>query len=135
MDYSRCYPIPIFPEKSCAAMARKVVVELVDDLDGTPIEQGAGGTVSFAFDGVTYEIDLSDASRVKLAEALEPFIAAGRRAGNSPVTARRRSAARESSGRDLNAVRQWARTNGHQVSDRGRVPAAVLEAYDAANAK
>ncbi len=115
-------------------MARKVVVELVDDLDGTPIEEGAGGTVTFALDGVTYEIDLAAHSRQKLTDALAPFIAAGRRAGGSQAPVRKRGAARASSGRDLNAVREWARANGHEVSNRGRVPAAVLEAYDAANA-
>ena len=113
-------------------MARKVVVELVDDLDGTPIEEGAGGTVFFAFEGVEYEIDLGDASQAKLAEALEPFISAGRRVKSSPVAGRKRGASRQGGDRDLNAIREWARAHGHQVSDRGRIPTAVLEAYDAA---
>lgn len=78
-------------------MARKVVVELVDDLDGTPIEEGTGGTVSFSFDGVAYEIDLSEASRAKLAQALEPFIAAERRAEGSQATTRKRGTAQANS--------------------------------------
>ncbi|AUG29131.1 MULTISPECIES: Lsr2 family protein [Microbacterium] len=117
-------------------MAQKVIVELVDDLDGTPIAHGKGGSVSFALGKKSYEIDLSDENLAKLEDALAPFISAAR--ASSPATnggARRTGArsSRKASGKDLGVVREWARANGHTVSERGRVPAAVLEAYTAAH--
>lgn len=112
-------------------MAKKVTVELVDDIDETPIEDGNGGTVSFAFEGKTYEIDLTDANTDKLREALAPFINAGRAVSNSAAPARA-SRRRSSSGVDLAAVRSWAKSNGFSVSERGRVPKTVMEAYAAA---
>ncbi|MBF4563303.1 Lsr2 family protein [Microbacterium sp. VKM Ac-2870] len=116
-------------------MAQKVIVELVDDLDGTPIKDGKGGTVSFALGKKSYDIDLSDTNLTKLEKALAPFIDAARPSSSAPTAGARRSAsrsARKASGVDLAAVRDWARANGHTVSERGRVPAAVLEAYAAA---
>lgn len=115
-------------------MAQKVTVELVDDLNGTPIAEGEGGTVTFALQRKSYEIDLSTKNIEKLEAALAPFIGAARPAGaeqtktTSPTRSRR-----VSSGHDLAAVRAWARENGHEVSDRGRVPTPVLEAFDAAH--
>lgn len=116
-------------------MAQKVIVELVDDLDGTPIKDGKGGTVSFALGKKSYDIDLSDANLAKLEEALAPFVNAARPSPGATGTAARRGTSRsvrKVSGVDLAAVREWARANGHTVSERGRVPAAVLEAYAAA---
>jgi Lsr2 len=114
-------------------MAQKVTVELVDDLDGSPIHEGKGGTISFALERKVYEIDLNDKNAQKLKNALAPYIEAARpatRASEAPkVTRTRRSA----SSHDLAAVRAWSRDNGHEVSDRGRVPAAVLRAYDEAH--
>lgn len=117
-------------------MAQKVIVELVDDLDGSAITAGKGGTVSFALGKKSYDIDLSPENLAKLEEALAPFIAAARPASGSPAAGTRRGPARsggKASGVDLAAVREWARANGHTVSARGRVPAAVLEAYSAAH--
>jgi hypothetical protein len=112
-------------------MAKKVTVELVDDIDATPIAEGAGGTVSFAFEGKTYEIDLTDKNTDKLRKALAPFIDAGRPVSGS--TAPARSSRRRSGGNaDLAAVRSWAKSNGFQVSERGRVPKNVMDAYAAA---
>jgi hypothetical protein len=113
-------------------MAKKVSVELVDDIDGTVIADGSGSTVTFSLERKSYEIDLSDANLQKLQKALEPFISASRpvSAGNGRASTSR---SRSNRGTDLNAVRAWARENGHTVSDRGRVPASVLEAYVAAN--
>jgi hypothetical protein len=113
-------------------MAKKVTVQLVDDLDGTPIPEGDGGTVVFSIDRRSYEIDLSDENQGKLRDALAPFIDAGRVVSASSSAPRARSASR-TNGHDLGAVRAWARENGYTVSDRGRVPAVVLEAYEAAN--
>lgn len=112
-------------------MARKIVHQLVDDLDGTVLDQGEGESVLFALDGKTYEIDLTEANATKLRDALAPFIAAGRRAGSG--SAQKASRRRTGGSRDLSAVRAWAKENGYTVSERGRVPATILEAYEAAH--
>lgn len=108
---------------------------LIDDFDGTPLE-GNSSTTTFAFNGAQYEIDLAPENVTKLRDALAPFIKAGRRVGASGSTKsapRRRGAGRHSNGsNDVTAVREWARANGHAIGDRGRIPAAVIEAYEAA---
>lgn len=117
-------------------MAQKVIVETVDDLDGSVIADGSGGTVSFSFSGRSYEIDLSEENRGRLAEALEPFIAKARPTGQRRPQAAPRSAGGSSSSGGANRlqdIREWARSNGHQVSDRGRISKAVQDAYGRAN--
>ncbi|WEG07793.1 Lsr2 family protein [Microbacterium horticulturae] len=110
-------------------MARKIVHQLVDDIDGTVLGPGEGQTVLFSLGGVGYEIDLTDDNADALRELFAPYVSAAR-----TVSGRRRSSGKSSAGRrDLAAVRAWARDNGHQVSDRGRIPATVLDAYDAAH--
>ncbi|MER3390786.1 MAG: Lsr2 family protein [Microcella sp.] len=108
---------------------KRITTELVDDIDGTVIQPGGGGTVAFALDGTSYEIDLADDNQRALRDALAPFIAnarsTGRRAGGAP---RRRS----SGSSDTAAVREWAQRNGYTVGDRGRIPAEIREAYAAA---
>ncbi|MGW8484501.1 histone-like nucleoid-structuring protein Lsr2 [Microbacterium sp. NPDC055903] len=111
-------------------MARKIVHQLVDDIDGTVLEVGEGETVHFSLNGISYEIDLTIEHADELRSALEPFIAAGRRSSTASAaragSARKRPAARNS---DTAAIREWANANGHKVSERGRIPAPVLEAY------
>lgn len=109
-------------------MAIKTV--LVDDLDGTPLAPGASST-SFSINGVAYEIDLAPDNVEQLRAALAPFIAAGRRSGSAPAKAAR--AAKGSDPARLAAIREWARANGHSVSDRGRIAGSIIEAYDAAH--
>lgn len=112
------------------AMAKQHFTRLIDDLDGEVLEQGK--TIHFSLEGRSYEIDLSEKNAEKLREAFAPFIKAGRSIGSAArTTTRGRSAKKDT--RDLGAVREWAAANGHEVSARGRVPAAVLEAYDAAH--
>ncbi|WP_434181403.1 Lsr2 family protein (plasmid) [Clavibacter michiganensis] len=114
-------------------MARKVVTTLVDDIDGTQIEEGQGETVPFALDGVNYEIDLSDDNAAKLRTALEEYTEKGRRVGRATTgkAGTRRSASSTPKG-DLSAAREWLRANGHEVSERGRIAAPLLEEYRAA---
>ncbi|HMR50750.1 MAG TPA: Lsr2 family protein [Arachnia sp.] len=111
-------------------MARKVEVTLVDDIDGSPADRN----VTFALDGKTYEIDLSEGNIARLSEALAPFIESGRRVTRS-ATARAAAPVRRSGASSSNAaaIRVWAAENGHEVSDRGRIPADVVAAYEAAN--
>jgi hypothetical protein len=110
-------------------MAERVIVSLVDDLDGTQAEE----TVEFALDGKNYELDLSAANAAKLRDLLADYVTAARRAGvgrrsrsGKPPRSVGRSDERERSA----AVRQWARENGIKVSDRGRIAKEVLEAFN-----
>ncbi|CAM3046940.1 Lsr2 family protein [Saccharomonospora xinjiangensis] len=115
-------------------MAQKVLVSLVDDLDGSEAEE----TVEFGLDGVNYEIDLSAENAEELRDALAQYVEHARRAGGrkrtsakSAVKAPARSAAVD---REQNqAIRAWARKNGFEVSDRGRIPSEVVEAYHRRN--
>ena len=111
-------------------MAKKVQVTLVDDIDGSEAVE----TVSFAVDGTSYEIDLSKANAKKLRDALATYVASARRAGRVRAAGGRSGRATARADREqIQAVREWARRNGHKVSDRGRVPASVLDAYNAAH--
>lgn len=105
-------------------MALKITKVLIDDIDGS----AATGTVSFAFNGVSYEIDLNEAHQGELAAALEPYISKARRVGGKRVSARK------SSSSSTTAIRAWATANGFKVADRGRIPGEVVEAYQKANA-
>ena len=109
-------------------MAKRTIVTITDDLDGSEDAE----TVTFAYDGSSYEIDLSEENRRKLEEALQPFIDAGRPLSGSRSAG---AASRPRRGVPLNlaAVRAWAVDNGHEVNQRGRIPAAVIEAYEAAH--
>ena len=113
-------------------MARRIVHQLVDDIDGTLLEVGEGETVHFSLNGTAYEIDLTNAHAEELREVLAPYIKAGRRAtaSGSRSSSPRRRAARNS---DSAAIRAWAKEKGMDVSERGRIPAEIVEAYNAAN--
>lgn len=109
-------------------MAQRVQVVLEDDLDGGK----ASETVSFALDGVSYEIDLSDKNAAKLRDALASWVGHARRAGGRGGVARRGRARTAGAGNDLAAMRQWGRKNGFKVSDRGRISAELQAAYSKA---
>ena len=117
-------------------MARKVQVILSDDLDDSI---SADETVTFALDGTTYEIDLSEKNAQELRDAFSRYVQAARKVGRGSGRASGggRSRATGGGGRmdreQAGAIRDWARKNGHDVSDRGRIPASVVEAYEAAH--
>ncbi len=107
-------------------MAQRTI--LVDDLDGGD----AAETVSFALDGVSYEIDLNEENAAQLRDDLANWIGHARGQGGS----RRRTARRSSSKTtvaDNATIRAWARENGYGISDRGRIPAEIIEAFNAAS--
>lgn len=117
-------------------MAQVHEVKLIDDLTGELADE----TVEFGLDGKNYEIDLSKENAEKLREALADFVAAARRANGSSRSRRgggsssSSSARRPTVDREQNqAIREWARSRGMKVSDRGRIPAEVLEAYHREN--
>lgn len=103
-------------------MANKVVVQLIDDIDHSP----ASETVTFGLDGVNYEIDLNEEHAVQLRDALSPWIASARRTSGRKAT---RPAAAKTAASDAGKIRVWARANGIEVSERGRIPAEVRERY------
>jgi len=113
-------------------MAQKVVVEMVDDLDGSP--GGDVTTVGFALDGRSYEIDLNGRNAENLRASLAEFIAASRRhrAGRGGGTVKAAPAHDAAARERAHAIREWAREAGHEVSGRGRIPAAVVDAYEQA---
>ncbi|MDT7745873.1 MAG: hypothetical protein QOE59_4951, partial [Actinomycetota bacterium] len=123
-------------------MAQKTVVTLVDDLTGEESEDIT--SVEFALDGVTYEIDLDEKNTAVLRDSLAQYVAAARRTGGRRASGRpagRRSGgagtgtprATSPGGYDRETskqIRDWARTEGFEVSDRGRVPNNVVEAWE-----
>jgi Lsr2 len=122
VDLVRCrYPIAITE----ARMAQRVTVELEDDLDGGP----AAETVRFGVDGSEYEIDLSNKNATAFRRKLAPFIDHARKAGRG----QRRRPGRTASSRERSGdVRAWAKDQGIAVNARGRIPANVVEQYEAA---
>jgi len=111
-------------------MAIKTV--LVDDFDGSPLPPSSTST-TFALNGVQYEIDLGPENLERLKEALAPFIKAARKVGSARGRAASAGAGRRATRGDLAAIRAWAAANGHKVGDRGRIPAEIVAAYEAAN--
>jgi hypothetical protein len=110
-------------------MAQKVNIVLVDDLDGTEATE----TVSFGLDGTTYEIDLNDANAASLREALSGYVGHARKVSGGGRRTRRSSGGSSSSSSNTKDVREWAKAQGMEVSERGRISADVQQAYDAAH--
>ena len=116
-------------------MAQKIQVLITDDIDGSEIGDDDGGMVRFALDGTEYEIDLNAKHRDALHDALAKYVAAAR-----PVKSGGRHAGtpagRSRSGRrhDLVEIRDWAKTQGIAVKDRGRIAAGIVQRYDEAHA-
>lgn len=105
-------------------MARQVVTTttLTDDIDGST----ASSTIAFSYEGTNYEIDLSKANAKAFEKTMALYVGHARKVRNT-----RRTSPRRANATDLGAVREWARANGYDVSDRGRVSAVILEAYAA----
>jgi hypothetical protein len=118
-------------------MAQKVQVLLVCDLHDDDTE--GTETVGFALDGAAYEIDVCDSHAAQLRDAFAPFVGAARRAGRAAAgrsvgSGRRSTRGSKAATKDRTTeIREWARTHGHTVSERGRLSAAVVAAYDAAH--
>lgn len=111
-------------------MAQKVQIVLEDDIDGGEATQ----TVTFALDGTNYEIDLNDANADKLRGALAPFVGHGRKVSGGARRGRRAGGGSSGNGgASAKEIRDWARSNGHTVPERGRIPADVRSAFEAAH--
>ncbi|WP_328990616.1 Lsr2 family protein [Kribbella sp. NBC_01245] len=110
-------------------MAQKIQVLLEDDLDGGKADE----TVTFGLDGTTFEIDLSKKNAAKLRDALAAYVGAGRRvSGRRGAAAGRGARGRGRSATDSADIRAWAKENGYEVSERGRISAEVRAAYNEA---
>lgn len=112
-------------------MVKQIIHKLVDDLDGGDADE----TVKFALDGVQYEIDLSNKNAEKLRDAFAPYVASGTKVGRGGVVVGGR-AARGRGGaiadREQNrAIRAWAKKEGRDISDRGRIPQEIVDEYHA----
>jgi len=105
-------------------MAQRTRIDLIDDMDGATADE----TVTFALDGIGYEIDLSGKNAAALRDAFAPFVAAGRK-----VSGTRRRGVRKGSDGDATAIRAWAQGQGLKVSSRGRVSAEIRKAYENAH--
>lgn len=117
-------------------MGQKMAVEKIiirrDDLSG---KEGAE-IVRFGFDGVSYQIDLVEENRKKLAEFLKPFIAKATvepAVVSAAVATAANVATRRAATERATAIREWAKANGIDVSERGRIAAAVINKYDKAH--
>jgi Lsr2 len=113
-------------------MATETISRLVDDLDGG----NADRTVAFGWDGKTYTIDLSKKNIAAFEKALKPYLAAARPARRARRQSASRSGSRAASTANKSAnvatIREWSRANGYQVSDRGRIAASIVAAYESA---
>ncbi|QIX26940.1 Lsr2 family protein [Nocardioides sp. JQ2195] len=108
-------------------MAKTTLIQITDDLDGSKHAQ----EISFAFQGTDYTIDLGKKNLAGLEKALKPYISAATKVPRSSNRTSR-STKPKATNQNLTAVRKWAASNGLEISDRGRIPKAVLEQYSAA---
>jgi Lsr2 len=117
-------------DRASRAVAQKVQILFIDDLDGSAAE----GTVRFGLDGTEYEIDLNAGHAQELRDALARYVKPARRAAGArrPAGSGRRGPA---SGPDTTEVREWAKAQGIEVKDRGRVPAELVIKFKAATGK
>lgn len=110
-------------------MAQRTEVILIDDLDGG----SAAETVRFALDGSSYEIDLSEQNAREMRDAFARYVGAARRAGGRPATSRPRRGSARTDSAQTTAIRDWARSTGRQVSDRGRISREIMDAWEKAH--
>jgi nucleoid-associated protein Lsr2 len=109
-------------------VAQKIQTLLIDDLDGSEAE----GTVRFGLDGTEYEIDLNAGHAQALRDALARYIQAARRAGGGARRPARGGRRAPAGGVNNSEIREWAKGQGIEVKDRGRVPAEVVARFNAA---
>jgi hypothetical protein len=109
-------------------MAQRVQTIFTDDLDGSEAE----GTVRFGLDGTDFEIDLNTAHAQELRKVVGKYSTAGRKVGNAIRSGRRGSRSGAATGPSISDVREWAKAQGLEVKDRGRVPAELVVKFQAA---
>lgn len=111
-------------------MAKKTLIQLVDDFSGDSISDGEGRTVRFAFDGAEYEIDLTNEHVEEFSDVLERYVRASRRVSGRRKTGGGSAGRGNGSGSsETAAIREWAESEGLRVATRGRIPADIVERY------
>lgn len=117
-------------------MARREITQFFDDLDNSPLEESEVNIIRFSVDGTHYILDLSEKNAAEFRSALEPWIAAAQvaPAPQKASTTRQSGASAAAKREQSRAIREWARANGIEVSDRGKIAASVIEAYEQAQA-
>ncbi|MPZ83554.1 MAG: Lsr2 family protein [Actinophytocola sp.] len=113
-------------------MAQKVLVQLIDDLDGTSSDDVT--TVQFGLDGVTYEIDLTESNADRLRDVLADYVGSARRTGGRVRRGGRPGGTGGAANNDAGQIREWAQANGIELAARGRIPSHVAESYRQAQA-
>lgn len=116
-------------------MARREITQYFDDLDNTPLEDDVVNIIRFSVDGSHYLIDLSEENAAAFRAALEPWIAAAQPAPAATSPQRPTGRQTASAAKRSKAIRDWARETGLKVSDRGKIPARIIQAYDEAQGK
>jgi len=114
-------------------MAQKVLVQLIDDLDGTSSADVT--TVQFGLDGVTYEIDLTESNADRLRDLLTDYVGSARRTGGRVKRGTRPGGSGGAANNDAGQIREWAQANGVELAARGRIPSHVAESYRQAQAE
>ncbi|MFC8181672.1 Lsr2 family protein [Rhodococcus sp. NPDC057297] len=124
-------------------MAKRVFTELVDDIDGSIINDESGETIEFAVSGVEYSIDLKSKNATEFHRKLDYYIEHATRVGGrkrrassaakSSTASQSNSAAAKRDPAQTRAIRQWASDQGYEINDRGRIPADIVDAFDAAH--
>jgi hypothetical protein len=117
------------PQLKGNPVAQKVQVILVDDIDGGEATE----TVSFGLDGTSYEIDLSTINAAALRDSLAQWVGSARKAGRTSARPASRGRSAATDREQTQAIRAWARKQGHKVNDRGRIPADIVAAYHSSN--
>lgn len=117
-------------------MAKKTIQIITSDLSGEELEPGQGETIAFSINGVDYSIDLTDAEAEAFRSTFEKYtLVAEKRSSRvssaSPSTRKPSGSGRSSE--ELAHIRAWANDNGYQVSERGRIKAEIIDAFDRAN--
>lgn len=115
-------------------MAKKTIQIITSDLSGDELAAGEGETITFSIGGADYSIDLTDAEADELRATFERYVSVARRASSrgGPTSTSRKSSGSGRSSEELAHIRAWANENGHAVSERGRIKAEVIEAFDRA---
>lgn len=119
-------------------MAEIIIRQLIDDLDGKPIDTGLGHEINFSYQGADYRIDLRPTNADKIEAAFAPYIkvaekvsSAGKTRAQKPNATKKLGSGR--SAEQLKAIREWAGTNGFDVGVKGRIKTDVIDAFDAAH--
>ncbi|MDF3316397.1 Lsr2 family protein [Rhodococcus sp. C3V] len=116
-------------------MAEIFIRTFTDDLDGKPIDSGFERRVTFSYQGADYQIDLRPTNADKLEAALAPFIQSAQKVGTAKKNSRTQASTKTAhrSPEQLQAIRDWANSNGYEVSSRGRIKKEIIGAFDASH--